>query len=175
MAQIQNLEEEVIKMMPPSGNYLHRYIGKAIQERLDDKYISTFNDPTCALETTQSNQTYTFKQSNEAYGDVSDERNLSPDWNPNYFYKQEKGITYFSTDELQWSMLEPTKLEELVITPDLEIASTTTQSNDYVPTSRQRYMKSIPTRQIQQLQTNQGKVTPYASWRFGTRSSGHAQ
>ena len=86
-------------------------------EKLDDLFITTFKNSTVAVETTQSNQTYTYEQPNQSYGDVSDERNLSPDWNPNYFYKQEKGITYFSTDELEWQMLNPTKIEELVLTP----------------------------------------------------------
>ncbi len=139
-----------------------------LAEKLDDLFITTFKNPTVAVETTQSNQTYTYTQPNQSYGDVTDERNLSPDWNPNYFYKQEKGLTYFSTDELEWTLLYPSRIEELGETPDQSLNETTTQVNDYVPTSKARYMKAVRSVQSQQLQSNSGKVQPYRSWGYGS-------
>ena len=78
-----------------------------IRESLNDQiYISSFKDPTVALETTQFNQTYAFEQKDQSYGDVEDELNLSPDWNNTFIYETHGNI-YTSTDQLEWQLLQP--------------------------------------------------------------------
>jgi hypothetical protein len=141
-----------------------------IRESLNDQiYITTFKDPTVALETTQSNQTYSYKQKNETHGDVQDQRNLSPDWNPNYFYRQEKGLTYVSTDQLDWNLLNPTRIEELIFTPD-QFNQSTTLVNDFLPTSRSRYQKAVVQTPRSTLETTVGKAMPYSSWSLLNRN-----
>lgn len=137
----------------------------------DRQYIASFKDPTVALETTQSNQTYVFKQKHETHGDVQDERNLSPDYNPNYFYRQEKGLTYQSTDQMEWELLNPTPITQLTVTPNTIIDTSTTLVNDYQPTARSRYQKAIVQSPISTMQTQVGRINPYNSWRYASRSA----
>ena len=49
-------------------------------------FIPSFKDPSVALEATQGNQTYSFEQQDSTFGDVEDELNLSPDWQPQVHY-----------------------------------------------------------------------------------------
>ncbi len=147
-----------------------------IRENLNDQiYISSFNDPTVALETTQFNQTYAFEQTDQSYGDVEDELNLSPDWNPNYYYQQnERGNIYQSVDQMEWTLLQPTSLEDIKQSPDVLLNETTTLSNDYRPALRSDYAIDLSYPDISTIQTQVGKLG-YSSWSWPSRkSAGHA-
>jgi hypothetical protein len=148
-----------------------------IRESLNDQiYISSFNDPTVALETTQSNQTYAFEQNNQSYGDVEDEILLSPDWNKHYYYQQDQyGNTYTSTDQLEWELLQPTSLEDLPDSPDQILNQQTTLTNDFKPVQRSQYALDLSYPSISTMQTQAGKLTVPA-WNQITsrRSAGHS-
>jgi hypothetical protein len=148
-----------------------------IRESLNDQiYISSFNDPTVALETTQSNQTYAFEQTDQTYGDVEDELNLSPDWNPNYFYQVDDfGNTYSSVDQLEWQLLQPTSIEDIKQSPDVIINESTTLSNDFRPTQRTDYALDLSYPDRSTIQTQAGKLT-MPSWSLinSRRSAGHS-
>ena len=144
-----------------------------IRESLNDQiYISSFNDPTVALETTQFNQTYAFEQSDQSYGDVEDEFNLSPDWNT-YYHHTEEGLIYQSVDQMEWSLLQPTSIEDIIQSPDVVINETTALVNDYRPVSRSHYSQDLSYPDLSTTQTQVGRLG-YSSWSWRRDSSGHA-
>ena len=120
-------------------------------------YISSFSDPTVALETTQSNQTYAFEQQDQSYGDVEDELNLSPDWSNEYFTLEYNGLVYESVDQLEWQLLQPTSIEEINQSPDVIINESTTLSNDFRPTRRSDYALDLSYPDRSTIQTQAGK------------------
>lgn len=132
-------------------------------------YVSTFTDPTVAVETTESNQTYTFKQPLTTHGNVEDEQNLSPDWNPNLHYKQIGDLTYASTDLLEWELLNPTTIENITASPEIEDNVSTTLVNDFIPYNRTRYQRSMNVPDISTLQSQVGRIQPYSQWANVTR------
>ena len=143
-----------------------------IRESLNDQiYISTFNDPTVALETTQFNQTYAFEQQDQSYGDVEDELNLSPDWQT--YYSQHGDNIYQSTDQLEWTLLQPTSLEDIIQSPDVQMNETTTLVNDYRPVLRSHYAQDLSYPDLSTTQTQVGRLG-YSSWSWRRDSSGHA-
>ena len=144
-----------------------------IRESLNDQiYISAFNDPTVALETTQFNQTYTFEQKKQTYGNVDDENYLTPDWSPHY--SKSMNGTYISTDELEWNLLQPTLIENLVLTPDELLNTTTSLSNDFSPIQRSHYSQDLSYPELSTTQTQVGRLG-YSSWLWPKHSvSGQA-
>lgn len=144
-----------------------------IRESLNDQiYISSFKDPTVALETTQANQTYAFEQKDQSYGDVEDELNLSPDWNNTFVYETHGNI-YTSTDQLEWQLLQPTSIEDIVESPDVLMNETTTLVNDYRPVSRSHYSQDLSYPDLSTTQTQVGRLG-YSSWSWSRGSAGHA-
>ena len=144
-----------------------------IRESLNDQiYISSFKDPTVALETTQSNQTYAFEQKDQSYGDVEDELNLSPDWNNTFVYETHGNI-YTSTDQLEWQLLQPTSIEDIVQSPDVILNETTTLVNDYRPVARSHYSQDLSYPDLSTTQTQVGRLG-YSSWSWNRGSSGQA-
>ncbi len=136
-----------------------------IRESLNDQiYISSFNDPTVALETTQFNQTYVFEQKDQSYGDVEDELNLSPDWQPHY--KHFGDLTYQSVDQIEWTLLQPTALEDIVLTPNEIINESTNLVNDFRPVSRSHYSQDLSYPDLSTIQIEVGKLT-VPSWSYG--------
>ena len=141
-----------------------------IRESLNDQiYISSFNDPTVALETTQANQTYSFQQSHQSYGDVEDELNLSPDWNYNTIYEKHGNI-YASVDQMEWTLLQPTSIEDIIESPDVIMNETTTLVNDYRPSSRGDYSQDLSYPDLSTIQIEVGKLT-VPSWSYSSRDS----
>ena len=135
-------------------------------------YISTFKDPTVAAETTQGNQTYSFKQPNQTHGDVENEQNLSPDWNPSFHYRVDDfGNTYQSIDQMEWQLLNPTSIEDIQDSPDILDNQSTTLINDFLPIQRKRYQRSMNVSDISTLQTQVGRIEPYSQWSKVSRSS----
>lgn len=144
-----------------------------IRESLNDQiYISSFKDPTVALETTQFNQTYAFEQKDQSYGDVEDELNLSPDWNNTFIYETHGNI-YTSTDQLEWQLLQPTSIEDIVPSPDVIMNESTTLVNDYRPVSRSHYSQDLSYPDLSTTQTQVGRLG-YSSWSWSRSSGGHA-
>ena len=144
-----------------------------IRESLNDQiYISSFKDPTVALETTQFNQTYAFEQKDQSYGDVEDELNLSPDWNNTFIYETHGNI-YTSTDQLEWLLLQPTSIEDIVPSPDVIMNESTTLVNDYRPVSRSHYSQDLSYPDLSTTQTQVGRLG-YSSWSWSRSSGGHA-
>ena len=140
-----------------------------IRESLNDQiYISSFNDPTVALETTQSNQTYSFEQSHQSYGDVEDEFNLSPDWSTSYNYDA-YGNLYQSTDQLEWTLLQPTSIEDILQSPDVLLNESTTLVNDFRPVLRSHYSQDLSYPDLSTTQTQVGRLG-YSSWSWSGRS-----
>lgn len=143
-----------------------------IRESLNDQiYISSFNDPTVALETTQFNQTYAFDQKDQSYGDVEDELNLSPDWQP--YYTRYGDLTYQSVDQIEWTLLQPTSIEDIQQSPDVIMNESTTQVNDYRPVSRSHYSQDLSYPDLSTTQTQVGRLG-YSSWSWQRSSSGQA-
>ena len=141
-----------------------------IRESLNDQiYISSFNDPTVALETTQSNQTYSFEQSHQSYGDVEDEFNLSPDWSTSYNYDAH-GNLYQSTDQLEWTLLQPTSIEDIQLSPDVIMNESTTLVNDFRPVQRSDYSQDLSYPDLSTVQIEVGKLT-VPSWSYSSRDS----
>tara|TARA_Y100001970_G_scaffold286709_1_gene409559 strand:+ start:287 stop:733 length:447 start_codon:yes stop_codon:yes gene_type:complete len=144
-----------------------------IRETLNDQiYISSFNDPTVALETTQSNQTYSFQQTHQSYGDVEDEFNLSPDWN-SYYHHTEDGLIYHSVDQMEWNLLQPTSIEDINLSPDIILNESTTLVNDYRPVQRSNYAQDLSYPDLSTTQTQVGRLG-YSSWSWSKDSAGHA-
>jgi hypothetical protein len=157
------------------GEHIIVDIRESLQRSYNDQmYISSFNDPTVALETTQFNQTYALEQQDQSYGDVEDELNLSPDWNPNFFYRVDDfGNTYSSVDQLEWELLQPTPIEQIIQSPDVVMNETTTLANDYRPVTRSHYSQDLSYPDLSTTQTQVGRLG-YSSWSWSRDSSGHA-
>jgi hypothetical protein len=168
---------DVIKIIIINGGeHLIVDIRESLQRSYNDQmYISSFSDPTVALETTQSNQTYAFEQQDQSYGDVEDELNLSPDWSNEYFTLEYNGLVYESVDQLEWQLLQPTSIEEINQSPDVIINESTTLSNDFRPTRRSDYALDLSYPDRSTIQTQAGKLT-MPSWSLinSRRSAGHS-
>lgn len=134
-------------------------------------FIPSFKDPSVALEATQGNQVYSFEQSHQTYGNVEDELNLSPDWQPFTHYEHVNGLTYYSTDQMEWTLLQPTRMEDLFRTPDEELNSTTSLSNDFRPVTRNYYSQDLSYQDLSTTQTQVGKLG-YSSWQWTTGRTG---
>ena len=118
-----------------------------MNESLNDQiYISSFNDPTVALETTQSNQTYSFKQVHETHGNVENQEYLS------YYKQEENGLLYSSPDGFNWSLAP----EQLI--PDNQPQRGTGKSNDLPPVTFADFQQSLVLEPIETLALTQGRL-----------------
>ena len=86
-----------------------------------------------------------------------------------HYRQDDSGATYVSTDQLEWELLNPTTIETITATPDIEDNMSTTLVNDFIPYNRSRYQRSMNVPDISTLQTQVGRIQPYSQWSKVTR------
>ena len=119
-----------------------------IKDINDQIYISSFNDPTVALETTQSNQTYSFTQTHEPHGDVENQEYLQ------YFIQGEQTLMYSSPDGFNYSLQPSFQESQFDQTKIFELG----KSIDQPPVNFGMFREQLVLEPIETVNLTQGKL-----------------